>query len=133
MLLRALTLKENMLAEDYQKEVKERTELEAQLEELLKQDIAPDHKKLAVFKERIVRYRNYLFTFLYNIEVPPDNNASERAMRTCKVKQKESGLFRSEDGAQDFAIIRSVIDTTIKNTQNVWDALRVVALIPVTE
>jgi transposase-like protein len=133
LLLRALSLKKNMIAEDYQKEVPERTELEAQLNELLKQDIDPKHKKSVVFKERIMRYRNYLFTFLYNIEVPPDNNASERAMRTYKKKKKVSGLFHSEDGAKDFAIIRSVIDTAIKNTQNMWDSLRVVALMPVTE
>jgi transposase len=133
LLLRALSLKKSLLAQDYQKPVAERIELEAQLDALLNQNINPEHKKLVVFKERIVKYRNYLFPFLYNIEVPPDNNASERAMRTYKVKQKISGLFRSEDGAKDFAIIRSVIDTTIKNTQNVWDGLRVVALIPVSE
>jgi hypothetical protein len=36
---------------------------------------------------------------------------------------KISGLFRSEKGAQDFAVIRSIIDTAIKNSQNVWAAL----------
>ena len=59
---------------------------------------------------------------------PPDNNASERAVRTFKVKQKVSGLFRSEEGVKAFAVIHSVIDTTIKNTQNVMQAL---ALIPI--
>ena len=85
------------------------------------------HKKLIVFKERIQKYRSYLFPFLYHSKVPPDNNASERAIRTYKVKQKVSGLFRTEQGAMAFAIIRSVIDTTIKNGKNVWEEL---ALIP---
>jgi transposase len=128
LLLGALELKRNMRAEDYLKPVVEqRTELEKQLGLLLQQDIDPEHKKLVVFKERMVRYQNYLFPFLYRLEVPPDNNASERAMRTYKVKQKVSGLFRSEEGAQAFDIIRSVIDTTIKNKQNLWEALTVVA------
>jgi hypothetical protein len=38
-------------------------------------------------------------------------------------------LFRSADGAQAFAVIRSVIDTTINNSQNVWSALICVAAI----
>ena len=57
--------------------------------------------------------------------VPPDNNASESALRTFKVKQKVSGLFRSNEGAQTFAVIRSVIDTTIKNQKNVMEALAI--------
>jgi hypothetical protein len=40
-----------------------------------------------------------------------------------------SGLVRSTDGATAFAIIRSVIDTAIKNSQNVWGALKCVAVI----
>jgi transposase len=63
--------------------------------------------------------------------VPPDNNASERAIRTFKVKQKVSGLFRTVDGAKAFATIRSVIDTTIKNSNNVWEALALIAALPV--
>jgi hypothetical protein len=39
-------------------------------------------------------------------------------------------LFRSADGAQAFAVIRSVIDTAIKNSQNVWNALTCIAAIP---
>jgi transposase len=55
--------------------------------------------------------------------VPPDNNASERAIRNVKVKQKISRQFKIEQAAQNFAKIRSVIDTTIKNGLNVLEAL----------
>jgi hypothetical protein len=55
--------------------------------------------------------------------VPPDNNGSERAIRNVKVKTKVSTQFRTEKGAQRFAILRSVIDTTIKNSQSVFQAL----------
>jgi len=129
----ALELKKNMLAVDYLQPLEKRTELEDQLEILLEQSISSEYEKLITFKERIIRYRNYLFTFLYHLEVPPDNNASERAVRTFKVKQKISGLFRSEEGAKAFAVIRSVIDTTIKNTKNVMQALALIPIVGETE
>ncbi len=53
----------------------------------------------------------------------PDNNASERAIRTAKVKMKVSNQFKSLTGAESFAILRSVIDTSIKNSQNTIGAL----------
>jgi len=59
--------------------------------------------------------------------VPPDNNGSEQAIRIVKVKTKISGRFRSERGATRFAIPRSVIDTALKNTQNVFEALTLLA------
>ncbi len=59
--------------------------------------------------------------------MPGDNNASERAIRNVKVKQKISGQFFNNDNAKDFAIIRSVIDTTIKNGANVFNALKLIA------
>ncbi|MDR0683128.1 MAG: transposase [Dysgonamonadaceae bacterium] len=81
------------------------------------------------FKNRLTQYRQHLFQFLYSYDIPPDNNASERAMRTFKVKQKVSGLFCSTNGAGAFVVIRSVIDTAIKNSQNVWMALNGVATV----
>ncbi|MCF6307029.1 MAG: transposase, partial [Flavobacteriaceae bacterium] len=59
--------------------------------------------------------------------VPPDNNASERAIRNVKVKQKISGQFKIQKSAQNFAKIRSVIDTTIKNGMNVLESLSLIA------
>ena len=49
---------------------------------------------------------------IYNLEIPPDNNGSERAIRNIKVKQKVSGQFKS--GQNAFCVLRSVIDTLIK-------------------
>ena len=97
--------------------------MKQRLEELINQPLDSRHEKLITFKNRIVEYRQYLFRFLYQYDVPPNNNASERVIRTFKVKQKVSGLFRSFEDAQVFAVIHSVIDTTIKNGQNVWLAL----------
>jgi len=39
------------------------------------------------------------------------------------VKQKVSGQFKSEKGADTFAILRSVIDALIKNDKGVFQAL----------
>ncbi|MDR0757926.1 MAG: transposase [Tannerella sp.] len=75
-----------------------------------------------------------MFTFLIYPNVPPDNNGSERALRNVKVKTKVSGLFRNPEGkgAERFARIRSVIDTTIKNKQDVFFALKCLANIQIT-
>jgi transposase len=61
--------------------------------------------------------------------VPPDNNASGRAICNVNMKQKISGQFKEENTAQNFAKIRSVMDTTIKNELNVLEALAFIAKI----
>ncbi len=69
------------------------------------------------------QYKDYLFPFLENSVVPSDNNGSERAIRNVKVKQKVSGQFKTLAGATQFAVIRSVIDTCIKNQVKLFYAL----------
>jgi len=51
--------------------------------------------------------------------------SSEKAIRNMKVKTKVSGQFRNKagKGADRYAKTRSVIDTTIKNGQDVYTAL----------
>jgi len=80
-------------------------------------DRPPDKglKELFTFYRRMCRGRQQLFTFPCLPGLPPDNNASERAIRNIKVKQKISGQFKKDRSAHNFAMIRSVIDTTIKN------------------
>jgi transposase len=62
--------------------------------------------------------------FVSNLSVPFTNNLGERAIRMPKVKQKISGCFRSLEGANHFAIIRSYLDTLRKQGHNLLDALR---------
>jgi transposase len=120
----ALQLKRELLPVDYLQPIEKRKQLEERLDELLQRKVNPKHEKLITFQNRLTHYRQHVFRFLYRYDIPPDNNASERAVRTFKVKQKVSGLFRSGNGATAFAIIRSVIDTAIKNSHNVWGALK---------
>jgi len=85
-------------------------------------------KELKTFQNRMVKYQDYVFAFLDKPEIPPDNNGSERAIRNFKVKQKVSGFFKSDEGADTYSIFRSIIDTAIKNGQNPYLALKVIAI-----
>ena len=105
----------------------QRTEIILRLEALLEKPPDKKHKELYSFYKRMCRERQQLFIFPFIEEVPPDNNASERAIRNVKVKQKISGQFKIQKAAQNFAKIRSVIDTTIKNGMNVVDSLTLIA------
>ena len=67
--------------------------------------------------------RSALLRFLDDPDIPHDNNGSERAIRNIKVKSKISGMFKTEIGADQFAVIRSVIDTFIKRDQEVLTSL----------
>ena len=45
------------------------------------------------------------------------------------VKQKVSGQFKTETGAQFYVIIRSVTDTCIKNGRNLLGAFKTIAIV----
>ena len=59
--------------------------------------------------------------FLDNPDVPFTNNQAERDGRMMKLRQKISGGFRTPAGAEDFAVIRSVLSTARKQG---WDILQ---------
>ena len=87
--------------------------LEQTLNQLLLISIDKEkYPKSAVFQVSMIKNRNFILPCLYNLEIPPDNNGSERAIRNIKVKQKVSGQFKS--GQNAFCVIRSVIDTLLK-------------------
>ena len=120
---KAISYKKQMQEYDYFSRNPIVEELEKELSLLLEVDYKNKHKKEQAFIKRLQKRRDAIFTFLYYKEVPPDNNASERGIRNLKVKMKISNQFKSYEFAQHFAVIRSVIDTTIKNGQDVFNAL----------
>lgn len=117
----ALELKKSMGAKDYGQNPA-RDSIEKSFRRLLRTPPAPKGKLLAFFN-RMLKNQDSVFTFLYYQEVPPDNNRSERGIRNVKVKQKVSGQFKTLEGGQTFAIIRSVIDTFIKRDLNILNSL----------
>ena len=71
----------------------------------------------------LTKSKDKIFTFLLDENIPPDNNASERAIRNVKVKQKVSGQFKSIAGAENYATLRSIIDTSRKHGLNEFESL----------
>lgn len=94
------------------------TRITKMFKKLLDEVIDKSLQKMVALQKRLAKYRDYLFLFLENELVPPDNNGSERAIRNFKVKQKVSGFFKTYKGARNYAILRTVCDTAIKNNQN---------------
>jgi len=126
LLYEALELKKT-LSFQHKEYTIERAKIIQKLQYLLEKPPDKTHKELFSFYKRMRGERQHLFTFLFLKNVPADNNASERAIRNVKVKQKISGQFKIEQAAQNFAQIRSVIDTIIKNGLNVLDGLALIA------
>ncbi|OYU92743.1 MAG: transposase [Bacteroidetes bacterium B1(2017)] len=129
----ALAVKQKMKHNDYGHFHQPKSDIESRFLELLEQKVDEKIAELVSFHKRMLKYKAFLFNFLKYPDVPPDNNGSERAIRNIKVKQKISGQFKSFGGAMNFAILRSITDTAIKNSQNVLKALFTIARLEVTD
>lgn len=122
LIYKALSLKKKIILESTKKHFKEIQKIINQSTKLLNQKVKGP-PKLQTLKNRLSKNANSLWVFLEHINVPPDNNGSERAIRNIKVKQKISGQFRSAKGAIQFASIRSVLDTANKNNGKLFQTL----------
>lgn len=69
-------------------------------------------------------YTDEALCFLYNFNVPFDNNGAERDIRMLKVKMKTSGFFHSIETGNRFLQIRSFVSTARKQGYSAFDALR---------
>jgi len=94
------------------------TSIKQNFQTLLNQGIDNSYKKIRTLQKRLIKYKDYLFRFLESEWIPPDNNASERSIRVFKVKLKVSGFFKSNAGAQRFALLHSIADTARKNNSS---------------
>jgi transposase len=68
-------------------------------------------------------HKDEALRFLTNPDVPFSNNGAETEVRAVKGRENASGCSRTEEGAQDFATVRSVIGTAKKRGWNVLETL----------
>ena len=93
------------------------------LDKLLNENLDKLKKPFRQIRNSLRKLREHVFHFLKDPRVPSHNNASEGGIRILKVKQKRSGGFRSQTGAEDFMAIHSVSDTAKKNNFSRWEAV----------
>ena len=97
--------------------------LHTKMKNLLGESLTHLDEEFESFKKGILKVKDYLFTFLTDLHVPYDNNASERGVRKIKIKQKVSGCFRTDSGADDFAKLHSIAETAMKNGKSKFNAI----------
>lgn len=81
------------------------------------------HQKIIALIKSLTKYKEFVFRFPFDPDVPYENNTSERAVRNLKVKQKVSGMFKSHAGANVYCQIHSISQTAKKNNQNPFLAI----------
>lgn len=72
---------------------------------------------------RLEKFCENHLLFLKKFFVPFSNNRAEADLRGIKIKQK-TGKFRSLEGANIYAVIKSCISTYMKNDVNLYKALK---------
>ena len=97
--------------------------LNTKMKNLLGESLTHLDDEFESFRKGILKVKDYLFTFLSDLRVPYDNNASERGVRKIKIKQKVSGCFRTDRGADDFAKLHSIAETAMKNGNSKFYAI----------
>lgn len=73
---------------------------------------------------RLQQHEEAVLAFALVEGVPFTNNQAERDLRPAKIKQKVSGCFRTQHGAEVYARLQAVISTCRKQERNVFALLR---------
>ena len=72
---------------------------------------------------RLMEYKDNYFAWLCHFELPVTNNLSERGLRGVKTHMKVSGQFLNVDTADNYAALRTYIETCGRNGINEMTAL----------
>jgi transposase len=83
----------------------------------------PKQSKATNLIGRLRDYRDDVWRFMTQPDVPFTNNLAEQTVRMPKVKQKVAGCFRTLKGAQTYCVIRSYCATMQKQGANVFESL----------
>jgi transposase len=92
--------------------------------------LGPENKrgrrKRRIGHNLLIRLRNFkddVLRFLHGQSVPFTNNQAERDLRMVKLRQKISGGFRSQGGAEIFATLRGFLSCARKQGLNLLEVL----------
>lgn len=117
---------ETSFGDDYIKEFHRK--IDECLEKGWKQNEKAPEKYGAAFERallrRIEKYRQNYYGWVEDFSLPTTDNLSERALRGIKSHMKISGQFESEKAADNYALIRSYIETCRRNKINEIEALK---------
>ena len=78
--------------------------------------------KIRCLLERFQDCKEDILRFATDWRVPYTNNAAEQAIRFARVKEKVSGCFRTEIGADHFARVLSFVSTAVRHGISSFDA-----------
>lgn len=73
---------------------------------------------------RLKKFKDNHLLFIFDFDMPFDNNLSERDLRHVKSKQKISGYFNSMLGIQNYLDVKSIIGTCKKQKIDFYDTIR---------
>jgi hypothetical protein len=96
-----------------------RKEVESSLQKLTKLD--SQNKKTKTLIKRIIKHQNNLLRFIDHPDVEYHNNRAERAIRPAVIFRKISFGNRTPQGAYNYAILASVLETCRLKSMNLKD------------
>ena len=95
-------------------------------EKLLK--VKVKHREENRVKDRLIKYKDNILFFMKSKDMPCYNNSSEQAIRIAKIKDKISYGFRSQNGAERFAVLLSIIETCKKQGLDIFTSIKKLVL-----
>lgn len=96
--------------DDLRQRIRAREQFQAELSKLAEPHARSDCPQ-RILAGRAERFLPELFTFVEHPDVPPDNNAAERAIRPSVIARKVSGGTRSDEGSKTRSTLMSLFAT----------------------